>query len=218
MERGPLNRRQYVILFSLKAAPLIQPPGKFLYDNYKQALEIIREYTPQLDAYFELTGVTGADMEAWIQEELQYLKDVTAEEPVTPWKIAYVKALQELAFLWTEYESASEIEFHSYTAADFTKTGALPADKELRQQEACRAKIHAQLLEKVVEVEEIEEREGLMQRWQPVDREFKDTERFLDKKGFAAAVDNLEGRVVQRLLELSKANLAGTSELSSLSV
>lgn len=79
--------------------------------------------------------------------------------------------------------------------------------------EATRAKVHANLLEAMIKVEEIEEREGVTQRWQPRDREYQGAERFIDSQSFSAAVDELEGKVVQRLLELSKANLAGTGRL-----
>lgn len=187
--------------------------GKSLFNNYKQALAILAEYTPQLEAFYGATGIAAQDIESWTQEELRYLKDVTAEEPLSPWKVDYVKLLRDLACVRDIYDSESMgvIEFHSLTATDFEMTGSAPrVSKEQKKMEAARAKVHANLLEAMIKVEEIEEREGVTQRWQPRDREYQGAERFIDSQSFSAAVDELEGKVVQRLLELSKANLAGT--------
>jgi hypothetical protein len=185
--------------------------GKFLYNNYRQALETIRNYVPELEAFSTMTGITGDNFESWIQEETAYLKNVTAQAPIVAWKLEYVRTLQSIEALRIKYDGMGSIEFQSYTPSDFVITGAMPAEtRQQKKTEAERAKIHAALIEAMVKAAEIEQREGITQRWQPVDREYKDAERFMDRRGFMAVVDDLEGKVVQRLFELSKANLAGT--------
>jgi len=60
------------------------------------------------------------------------------------------------------------------------------------------------------EVEEIERHLGIEERWQPGDPKYLEIESWIKHKEFITAVEELEGRVVQRLFELSKANLAST--------
>ncbi len=47
-------------------------------------------------------------------------------------------------------------------------------------------------------------------RWTENSKEFKEVEAYINQRKFIRAVCELEGPVVQRLFELSKANLAGT--------
>jgi hypothetical protein len=85
---------------------------------------------------------------------------------------------------------------------------------EERKEKTRRTRLKASLLNAVAKVEEIEQRQGIETRWTPEDRQYQDAERFLKQGGFIAVLDELESRVVQRLFELSKANLAGTGESS----
>ena len=78
--------------------------GKFLYNNYKQAVTIIDEYSEQLATFANLTGYAAPDFEAWYAEEKAYLKSVSTEVPVEQAKSNYVDALQKLGVLrWVRF-------------------------------------------------------------------------------------------------------------------
>jgi len=51
------------------------------------------------------------------------------------------------------------------------------------------------------------------ERWTRDDAKYQDVEQHIRDQKFTHAVDELEGLVVQRIFELSKANLAGTGTL-----
>ncbi len=70
--------------------------GKFLFNNYKQALKIITEFTPQLMAYKQSTGITDADIQRWPEDELKYLNDLQTEPEVDAVPVAYVESLMTL--------------------------------------------------------------------------------------------------------------------------
>lgn len=185
--------------------------GKFLHDNYKQALSIIAEYGPQVDAYCKNNNVTDADFENWHREELEYLKNLTSKTPENPDAVEYVTTLRDLEDARVRYERCSTIEFRVYSEADFSTGGLSTVEtRNERAREADRAKHHANLLKAMNSVDEIEHRLQITRRWQPAEPQYQNAVKFIDHKGFIAVVDELEGRIVQRLFELAKANLAGT--------
>lgn len=63
-------------------------------------------------------------------------------------------------------------------------------------------------------VEAIEHALGIEERWMPNSSEYVATQLYVKNRRFIRAVDELERLVVQRLFELSKANLAGTGKHS----
>ena len=58
--------------------------------------------------------------------------------------------------------------------------------------------------------DEIEWQLKIEERWSEEDPRYLDALKFINNQTFIGAVERLEGLVVQRLFELSKANLAGT--------
>ena len=70
--------------------------GKFLFDNYKQALDIISRYTPEVEAFKTARGITDNDFESWRLEELEYLQAVSSEPEHDALTVTYVEALQAL--------------------------------------------------------------------------------------------------------------------------
>ena len=64
------------------------------------------------------------------------------------------------------------------------------------------------------EVSDLEAKLGLTVSWTPRDSKYQETLRYLRKREFHRALDRLQGLVVQRLFELSKANMSGTGMVS----
>ena len=77
-------------------------PGRFLLNNYKQALRIISSNTAELDAYRALHPNEILDFGSWAAEELAYLKAVESEPKRDALKVTYVEELEKLAKL--EYD------------------------------------------------------------------------------------------------------------------
>jgi hypothetical protein len=108
-------------------------------------------------------------------------------------------------------------DFVSYTPVDFTPTGSLPTLSQVsvnaRALEAERKSALNRLNLAINAVEDLERRMGLTERWTPAHEEYQKADEYLKNHRFIRAVEALEGLVVQRLFELSKANLSGTGVL-----
>jgi len=62
------------------------------------------------------------------------------------------------------------------------------------------------------EVNSMEVKMGITNRWQPSSPEYIDTLKYMSTRTYHRALDNLQRLVVQRLFELHKLNLAQTGE------
>jgi hypothetical protein len=112
------------------------------------------------------------------------------------------------------YGHVTTVNFMSFTPADFQQTGSLSkADGALaRARESERvAAVHKLELQMNV-VDDTERRLGVDERWTPGHEEYQRALQYLNNRKFIRAVEALEGLVVQRLFELSKANLVGTGK------
>jgi hypothetical protein len=65
-------------------------------------------------------------------------------------------------------------------------------------------------------VEDLERKMGIAERWTPAHPDFQKAVAYVRNRQFIRAVEALEGLMVQRLFELSKANLSGTGMYSRL--
>ena len=79
--------------------------GSMLYDNYKQALEIISDLTPKLTESLRMLGLDLTKLKALEDEEVQYFKALRDESQEDIFAVAYVEGLEELkalryVFLW----------------------------------------------------------------------------------------------------------------------
>ena len=74
-------------------------PGRFLLNNYRQALRLISTNTAELDAYCALHPNDDLDFGSWAAKELAYLKAVGLEPKQDVVKVMYVEELDKLARL-----------------------------------------------------------------------------------------------------------------------
>jgi hypothetical protein len=70
--------------------------GRFILNNYKQALTIISDYTKELEAYRATFPGEDLDFESWIAEEFTYLEAVAVEPTQDATAVEYVEALEKL--------------------------------------------------------------------------------------------------------------------------
>ncbi|KAF8126588.1 hypothetical protein EV363DRAFT_1401744 [Boletus edulis] len=186
--------------------------SRFLYNNYKQALDIVNKYTVQLVEFKALTNFDNKDFETWHQEELMYLKDCESEPATTSISIAYVAELEKLQFAEKSYASVTQSPYLTYTASNFTAESGLNyvtrqcSNAMSAEYSSARRKYELQLNV----VEHFERQHGIETRWSPDDPEYVGAAEYAKHRNFIRVVEELEGLVVQRLFELSKANLAGT--------
>ncbi|KAF8836265.1 hypothetical protein BDN67DRAFT_911516 [Paxillus ammoniavirescens] len=71
----------------------------FLYNNCKQALNIISKNTPELDLFKHTNNILDDDFKQWHQEELDYLWSCVAEPDSTTITVQYIEQLQKLQFV-----------------------------------------------------------------------------------------------------------------------
>jgi hypothetical protein len=119
-------------------------------------------------------------------------------------------------FSRSRYSTITSVPFSfvTYTSMDFGHTGALPKESQTtanaRAAEIERKSALNRLNLALNAVEDIERRMGVTERWTPSHHEYQQAAQYVNNRRFIRAIETLEGLVVQRLFELSKANLAGT--------
>ena len=102
--------------------------------------------------------------------------------------------------------------FINLSTDDFTTVGNLSKSSQanVKLLEAERTRSHWQLLAHMNHANETERQLGIEERWTSEDPRYADALNYINNRTFICAVEHLEGLVVQRLFELSKANLAAT--------
>ncbi|KAG1787600.1 uncharacterized protein HD556DRAFT_1448609 [Suillus plorans] len=184
----------------------------FLCNNYVQALQIIKTNTPVLEEFKQLHNLTDADFISWRNEERDYLSEVATEPTSDTITVAYVEQLEKLQYAEAIYGHLTSVPFLTYTPANFTRTSGLNATA--RNNSRAFESEHASALHKyelqLNVVEDFEHRHSIMEWWLLHDPKYVQAIRYSQERQFIHPVEELEGLVVQRLFELSKANLAGT--------
>ena len=67
--------------------------GRFMLNNYKQALPIIKVFTPEVLAFKERLHISDEDIEGWLGAERKFLEDIKTEPNKKVMGCAYVDAL-----------------------------------------------------------------------------------------------------------------------------
>ncbi|KIJ60975.1 hypothetical protein HYDPIDRAFT_177248 [Hydnomerulius pinastri MD-312] len=71
--------------------------SRFLYNNYKQVLHYINDYTPMVEELKTQLQIQDTDFERWNVEELEYLNSLSVESEDKVQNAVYVEALESLA-------------------------------------------------------------------------------------------------------------------------
>lgn len=203
--------------------------GRFLSNNYVQALKIIGDYTPLLEEFKCRKSLTDQDFIQWHQEEAEFLSNSAVEPPSDVLAVAYVEELEKLHLaesvvgasmillhlplkFRSKYGSVTSVPFLTYTPANFTQTSGLNASarRQSRTVEAERMSALRRYELQMNVVDDFERRNGINERWTTAHPEYTQALQYARERHFIRTVEELEGLVVQRLFEFSKANLAGT--------
>ncbi|KAG2126569.1 uncharacterized protein EDB93DRAFT_1273720 [Suillus bovinus] len=161
----------------------------FLYNNYKQALDILHDGQKTLPKLMHELGVTDPSVfDSWLAEERTYLLSLNHEPERETLEMEYWQKLVNL--------STSKIELNAASAAWAVSTlstvqfGAHDIDLKM--------------------VQELKGKLNITRGWVPKDQEWKDAGCLVANCKLQCVLDHLEGLVVARIFELSKMNRAGT--------
>ncbi|KAF8515032.1 hypothetical protein BU17DRAFT_93915 [Hysterangium stoloniferum] len=170
----------------------------FLLNNYQQALKIISEMTMRQKMLTPEQVIPDTQFMKWLDEERAYLKSKASEPEKDILSIEYVTLLQA-------YDSARMV---ADQAGKMEREAKQPAAK-IRLIRIVREAWEAVLvLQK--EVQNMEEHLDISERWTITSAQYQDVLKYMDQREFQLAIDKLEGLVVQRLFELTKANVSET--------
>ncbi|KAG1859235.1 hypothetical protein F4604DRAFT_1882757 [Suillus subluteus] len=184
----------------------------FLHNNYVQALRIINEYMPLLDAFKTHTSFSDEDFVRWKAEESEFLTDLLLESPSDAFAVAYVEELEKLRCAEAKYGSVTSVPFLTYTPASFMQSGLNAATHDSsRAIEAELASALRQLQLQINVVDDFERRHGINERWVSSDPQYIQAREYCSQRRFTRVIEESEGLVIQCLFELSKANLSGTA-------
>lgn len=168
----------------------------------------------------------------WRQEELEYLTNLAQEPPEDLAKVTYVEALETLKSAryvyvicyqtppdctpsagWT---AVSAVTFVNASNPDnFNDTAHIKSNQAFVQAKIAERNGALRKLQHAEEAAiDMERRLGITARWTDDSPEYKEAFAYVQNRRFIRAVEELERLVIQRLFELSKANLAGTGTSS----
>ena len=106
--------------------------------------------------------------------------------------------------------------FINFSTEDFTTAGTISQSSNANAKllEAEQTRSHRRLLALMNRADEIERQLKIEERWSAEDPRYLEALKYINNRTFIGVVERLEGLVVQRLFELSKANLAATGVFS----
>ncbi|KAJ2980920.1 hypothetical protein NUW54_g10941 [Trametes sanguinea] len=216
--------------------------GKMLYENYRQALAIIKEQTPVLAGAMQSLNVTRADLERFTTEERAYLATLGKETSEDLREILYVEKLQELrdvvqvspillvtrpiidvtcstqlARANRQYLAGPQENFN----VTFLPPSSGPTNYDAETSKTRKLETNRRYLDErrkllSLEVTELEVQLGIGMRWQPGNRDYVRVARYIATRTYQRALANLQRLIVQRLFELHKMNLAQTEHANTI--
>ncbi|KAG1887413.1 uncharacterized protein F5891DRAFT_967298 [Suillus fuscotomentosus] len=189
--------------------------GTMIYDNYKQALDIVSTESIALDEAKQSLGIQEGDLQTWCQEEIEYFAHLGKETEWDVHAMAYVELLLKLRDAESQAQSAST-RFLSTTPKDYqfisfmgtqSYSGDMTATRKLETQRRYSAERLATIQQ---EVTSMEVKMGIANRWQPSSPEYQATLKYMSNHQYQRALDNLQRLVVQQLFELQRLNISQT--------
>ncbi|KAL6307956.1 hypothetical protein BKA93DRAFT_815632 [Sparassis latifolia] len=194
--------------------------GNFLYNNYRQALDIINNDSATLTEALASLNIQCADLEKWQQEEAEYFATLGEEDEWDVHAVAYVQLLQELHKLDVHHANTTS-HFLMITPTDYefmpppsrSSTNQiydheLSQTRKLETQRCHLAEWHQQVLHEVIAMEVSM---GISDRWVRMSPQYIETMCYIQTREYCCALDELQRLVVQHLFKLHNLNLAQTA-------
>ncbi|KAI6010076.1 hypothetical protein BKA83DRAFT_4467634 [Pisolithus microcarpus] len=175
--------------------------SKFLYDNYKQALDTIRECEATLPGLMKEQNVPNEQVfEKWLAEEKAYLEQLSRKPPEETLQMEYWEQLVKLTASKCDLDASRDawaafpVENMQLYASDATMT---------KKKEALRQHVLENYEKDLVCMQELERKLNIDICWKLEDAEWQCAGRLVTNREYQRALDRLEGL-------LSKMNRAGT--------
>ncbi|KAH7904826.1 hypothetical protein BJ138DRAFT_1119044 [Hygrophoropsis aurantiaca] len=187
---------------------IYQNLSNFLYNNYKQAINIASDGNMVLTQLMQELGVSDRQVfEQWLEEEKTYLQQLRSEPEEETLQMEYLQKLVNLMAskemldanqaVWV-MATPNEVAFgHS----DISRT---------RKNETTRRHAQESYDNCLKIVQQLESRLEVVRRWVPGDSEWENAAKLVANRKYQRALDTLEGLVVARIFELTKMNRSGT--------
>ncbi|KAH7904631.1 hypothetical protein BJ138DRAFT_1138490 [Hygrophoropsis aurantiaca] len=178
----------------------------FLYNNYKQALQILNDGRVSLPRAMQKLNISDTNtFDQWLEEEKTYLSGLQYEPIEETLQMEYWKKLVNLTAHKTELDDAMHAWDIVSTPAGYNQDVATTTKREAARRHAIERYDNS-----VKVVQDLENRLGVSRRWTPNDPEWQNAGRLVANRKYQRALDTLEALIVSRLFELSKMNRAGT--------
>ncbi|KAJ4463848.1 hypothetical protein C8J55DRAFT_443245 [Lentinula edodes] len=184
-----------------------------LHKNYVQALDILEDEAQALQADLKAKGISVQDLEDYFVDELNHLKEMGKEAEGDIHAVAYVELLQKYRDVNSACENAAA-DFRSQTPSDYqflSSTASYSRNlSDSRKLETKRQYLQEQSDKLLFEVVQMESVMGISRRWEPIDKEYLETLKYMNARKYHQALERLYKLVIQRLFELHKMNLSFT--------
>ncbi|KAI1782950.1 hypothetical protein LXA43DRAFT_904545, partial [Ganoderma leucocontextum] len=195
-----------------------QSLGKFIYDNFIQAREIIDTKEPLVQESLLALSLTVEDLKTLAEDERSYVGSLQKEDDRHIHAVAYVQALEEL---WSKFLAAgpkklafpdppSEGNAVTFMPVETGATNYSAATSKTRHIETNCRYLDQRRKALMLDVAEMEFHLGVEAQWEPNNPDFVNTKQYIATRDYQVALLNLQRLVVQRLFELHKMNLSQT--------
>ncbi|OCH88551.1 hypothetical protein OBBRIDRAFT_734191 [Obba rivulosa] len=180
--------------------------SRFLYNNYRQCLQIVEDFSVDVSHLKNSLKIDDTAFEAWLSDERHFLKNLKDEPEERVLECAYVQALIDRERADEKLGSAriAFVSAPSHQAVDVRQdiqiTRCLENARRAAQEQAATAYQAVGDLEIKLAVEE---------RWMPEHPKYQETLKFMRNRDFHRALEKVQQLVIQRLLEMLKANMTG---------
>ncbi|KAJ7602643.1 hypothetical protein DFH06DRAFT_1276325 [Mycena polygramma] len=162
--------------------------GKFIFANYRQAIEKIDMNGQQLTELERQLGTCAADYESYLTAERAYFESKKTEPP-------------EVAR--TAKEEYNRMDYY-ITNRGWQKSEITACTRRYRGS-------HSRHLGVEEEVVLFFKEHDILERWNPESKEYRDALVLMTERKYRRALDKLESLVVKRLFELTKLGMSGVA-------
>ncbi|KAG2031492.1 hypothetical protein BDR03DRAFT_986359 [Suillus americanus] len=182
----------------------------FLYNNYKQALDILHDGNAALPKLMQELKVGDVSIfERWLEDEKAYLVSLMREPEEETLQMEYWQRLVILAASSGALDAAmAAFELPSPKDAASYKMQV----RHTRKAESAHHHTQEDHERNIKMVQALECKLKITEQWGPGDIEWQTAGRLVADRKYQRALDHLEGLIVAWIFELSKMNRAGTGK------
>ncbi|KAG6852477.1 hypothetical protein C0991_011677 [Blastosporella zonata] len=184
-----------------------------LYNNYRQAIDIIKRNTQDVADVLTLKNIDEETLKAYIDDERSFFATLGNEPDDNLHAMAYVDLLDELQTVENKLNEAS-LHFLHQAPVDYQfispESSYAQGLSMTRRADTARRNLNDRHIRLLDDIARLEDRMNIITRWTPASPEYQKTAKYISDRKYERALDKLEKLVIQRLFELHKLNLANT--------